>query len=130
MLRLPRVTGQPSGKRTKVAVLYGDVTAGYRFADWFAVLHGYQATLTSAVHQFERDLEELHPDVIVIALPSASPFQQAVPRVRSTCPQVPIIAIMNHSVDRWRDRSGSDLMKRFGSDVFMCHAFDPPSKPS
>lgn len=129
MSRVPRVTSLGSGRRTKVAVLYGDVTAGYRFADWFA-LHGYQATLTSVVHQFERDLEEFHPDVIVIGFQSVPPFQQAVPRVRSTCPQVPIIAIMDHSVDRWWDGSGSNLMKTFGSDVFMCHAFDPPSKSS
>lgn len=129
MLRLPRETGQQLGKRTKVAVVYGDVATGYRCADWFA-LHGYQATLTSGVHQFERDLQELHPDVIVIGFPSGSSLQQAVPRVRITCPQVPIIAIVNHSGDIRRAGSSSDLMKTFGAGLFMCHAFNPPSKPS
>ncbi|MCC2640976.1 MAG: putative Transcriptional regulator, CheY-like [Nitrospira sp.] len=107
----------------------GDVTAGYRFADWFA-LHGFQATLTSMAQEFERDLVELHPDVIVIGFQSLSPIQQAVPRVRSSCPQVPIIAIIDNSLDRRGEGSGSAFMKTFCSDLFMCRTFDPPSKSS
>ena len=57
MMRMTNLTGRRPNKRPKVAVVYEDVTAGFRFADWFAQ-HGYQATLTPAVHQLERNLQE------------------------------------------------------------------------
>ncbi|MGZ8421644.1 MAG: hypothetical protein ACXW34_01905 [Nitrospira sp.] len=127
MMRLTNLTGRRPGKRPKVAVVHEDVTAGFRFADWFA-RHGYQATLTSAVHQLERNLQELHPDVIVVGFSSVpTPFHTTVPRLRTTCPQVPIIAMVDPSVNMLRDGSGADLAKVFGADVFMCHSLDPPS---
>lgn len=108
-------------------MVYEDVTAGFRFADWFA-RHGYQATLTSAVHQLERNLQELHPDVIVVGFSSAPTLlHSSLPRLRNTCPQVPIIAMVDQSVDMLRNGSGADLAKTFGADVFMCHSLDPPS---
>ncbi len=126
-MRLTSLTGRRSGKRPKVAVVYEDVTTGFRFADWFA-RHGYQATLTSAVHQLERNLQELHPDVIVVGFSSVpTPLHSTLPRLRTTCPQVPIIAMVDQSVGTLRNGSGSDLAKTFGADVFMCHSLDPPS---
>jgi AmiR/NasT family two-component response regulator len=75
--------------------VYEDVTTGYKCADWFA-LHGYQATMTSAVHHLERNLKELRPDVIVVRLSSApTPLHSTVPRLKMTCPQVPIIAMVD-----------------------------------
>ena len=127
MVRLTNLTGKRATKRPKVAVVYEDVTTGFRFADWFA-RHGYQATLTSAMHQLERNLQELHPDFIVVGFSSAStPLHSTVPRLRTTCPQVPIIAMMDPSIDTLRNGSGSELAKPFGADVFMCHSLDPPS---
>lgn len=118
--------GQRSGKRPTVAVVYEDVTSGYKCADWFA-LHGYQATMTSAVHQLERDLKELRPDVIVVGLSSCpTPLHTTVPRLKRTCPQVPIIAMMSRSTDRVNG-SVPALAKAFGADVFMCDSLDPPT---
>lgn len=129
MVRLTSMMGQRSGRRPKVAVVYEDVTTGYKCADWFA-LHGYQATLTSAVHQLERNLKELRPDVIVIGFSSApTPLHATVPRLKTTCPQVPIIAMVTQSVEGGNG-SGPDLTKVFGADVFMCDSLDPPSSPS
>lgn len=116
---------QRSAKRPTVAVVYEDVTSGYKCADWFA-LHGYQATMTSSEHQLERDLKELRPDVIVVGLSSyPTPLHTTVPRLRQTCPQVPIIAMMNPSTDSV-DASSPALAKAFGADVFMCDSLDPP----
>ena len=121
--------GQRSGKRPTVAVVYEDVTSGYKCADWFA-LHGYQATMTSAVHQLERDLKELRPDVIVIGLSSyPTPLHNTVPRLKLTCPQVPIIALVDHSPDN-RGGSAPELARAFGADVFMCDSLDPPTSLS
>ena len=64
--------GRPNarvGKRPTVAVVYDDVSKGYRCADWFA-LHGYQATMTSTVHPLEQNLKELRPDLIVVGFSS------------------------------------------------------------
>jgi len=125
MMRSTNLTDRRPVKRPKVAVVYEDVTTGIRFADWFA-RHGYQATLTSSAHQLEPHLEELHPDVIVIGVSSApSPLSSTVPWLRTTCPRVPIIAMVDRSVDKLRNGSVSDLAKTFGTDVFMCHSLDP-----
>lgn len=121
--------GARSGKRPTVAVIYEDVTSGYRYADWFA-LHGYQATMTSAVPHLEHHLQELRPDVIVVGLSSCStPLQTAVPRLKRTCPQVPIIAMLDRTA---QDANGTlpALAKAFGGDVFMCDSLDPPSTVS
>lgn len=127
MLHMAGITGRRIGKRPKVAVVYEDVTTGYRFADWFA-RHGYQATLTSAVPQLERNLQELHPDIIVVGLSTVpAPLHSTVPRLRITCPQVPIIAMVNQSADTSWDSASSSLAEVFGTDVFMCHSLDPPS---
>ena len=118
--------GVRSSKRPTVAVIYEDVTSGYRYADWFA-LHGYQATMTSAVPQLEHHLKELRPDVIVVGLSSFStPLQTAVPRLKQTCPQVPIIAMLDRST---QEPNGTlpALARAFGADVFMCDSLDPPS---
>lgn len=127
-MRFTNLTGTRSGKRPKVAVVYEDVTSGFRFADWFAQ-HGYQATLTSAVHHLERNLRELRPDVIVVGFsPAPTPLHSTVPRLRSTCPQVPIIAMVDPSEERLRQNgSESTMSEAFGADVFMCHSLDPPS---
>ena len=118
-----------SGKRPTVAVIYEDVTSGYRYADWFA-LHGYQATMTSAVPQLERNLKELRPDVIVVGLSSFStPLQKAVPRLKRTCPQVPIIAMLDRTTEE-ANGAFPTLAKAFGADVFMCDSLDPPSPHS
>lgn len=122
-------SGQRSRKRRTVAVVYEDVTTGYKCADWFA-LHGYQATMTSAVHHLERNLKELRPDVIVVRLSSApTPLHSTVPRLKMTCPQVPIIAMVDQSMDVL-DGVAPDPTKAFGADVFMCDSLDPPSPPS
>ena len=122
-------SGQRAVKRPTVAVVYEDVTTGYKCADWFA-LHGYQATMTSAVHHLERNLKELRPDVIVVRLSSApTPLHSTVPRLKMTCPQVPIIAMVDQSTAA-RDGVAPDLTKAFGADVFMCDSLDPPSPPS
>lgn len=118
-------------RRTKVAVVYEDVATGFRCADWLAQ-HGYQATLTSAAtsaaHQLEHNLRELRPDVIVVGVsPVPAPLDRTVPRLKSTCPQVPIIALMNHSADRCRDGRSPHLPKPFSPDVFLCHSLDPLS---
>ncbi len=127
MTRLTNLTGSRTGKRPKVAVVYEDVTAGFRFADWFAQ-HGYQATLTSAVHHLERNLQELRPDVIVVGFsPAPTPLHRTVPRLKTTCPQVPIIAMVNPSAEGLRrDGSESTMAEAWGADVFMCHSLDPP----
>lgn len=118
--------GQRTGKRPTVAVVYEDLTTGYKCADWFA-LHGYQATMTSAVHHLERNIKELRPDVIVVRLSSVpTPLHTTVPRLKMTCPQVPIIAMLDRSADS-RSVDASDLTKVFGADVFMCDSLDPPS---
>ena len=118
--------GARSGKGPTVAVIYEDVSSGYRYADWFAV-HGYQATMTSAVPQLEHHLQELCPDVIVVGLSSFStPLQTAVPRLRETCPQVPIIAMLDRA-SRETNGTSPALAKAFGADVFMCDSLDPPS---
>lgn len=119
-------SGQRAGKRPTVAVVYEDVTTGCKCADWFA-LHGYQATMTSAVQHFEHNLEELRPDVIVVGLSSAlTPLHSTVPRLKKTCPQVPIIAVVDRSMDA---RAGvvPDQTKAFGADVYMCDSLNPPS---
>ncbi|MDR4479943.1 MAG: hypothetical protein R3B37_09410 [Nitrospira sp.] len=118
--------GQRTGKRPTVAVVYEDLTTGYKCADWFA-LHGYQATMTSAVHHLERNMKELRPDVIVVRLSSVpTPLHTTVPRLKMTCPQVPIIAMLDRSADS-RSVDAPDLTKVFGADVFMCDSLDPPS---
>ncbi len=118
--------GQRTGKRPTVAVVYEDLTTGYKCADWFA-LHGYQATMTSAVHHLERNIQELRPDVIVVRLSSVpTPLHTTVPRLKMTCPQVPIIAMLDRSADN-RSVDAPDLAKVFGADVFMCDSLDPPS---
>ncbi len=118
--------GARAGRRPTVAVIYEDVTSGYRYADWFA-LHGYQATMTSAAPQLEHRLQELRPDVIVVGLSSLStPLQTTVPRLRETCPQVPIIAMLDRA-SRETNGTSSALAKAFGADVFMCDSLDPPS---
>jgi len=115
-----------SKKRPTVAVIYEDVTSGYRYADWFA-LHGYQATMTSAVPQLEHRLRELRPDVIVVGLSSFStPLQKAVPHLKRTCPQVPIIAMLDRTVPS-AQVTGPSPVGTFGADVFMCDSLDPPS---
>ena len=127
MVQLTSITGRRVGKRPKVAVVCDDVATGFRFADWFA-RHGYQATLTSAVQQLEHNLQELHPDVIVVGFSSTpTPLHSTVPRLRTTCPQVPIIAMVDQPINTLPNGSGSDLAKTFGADVFMCHSLDPPS---
>ena len=123
--------GRQAGRRTKVAVIYEDVTTGFRCADWLAQ-HGYQATLTSgatsASHQLERNLRELHPDVIVVGVSSIpAPLDKTLPRLTSTCPQIPIIAMMNHPTEPWGNGESPDLPKRISPDVFLCHSLDPPS---
>ncbi|MGC3976254.1 MAG: hypothetical protein QM771_17990 [Nitrospira sp.] len=121
--------GARSGKRPTVAVIYEDVTSAYRYADWFA-LHGYQATMTSAVPQLEHDLRELRPDVIVVGLSSfPAALQTAVPRLKQTCPHVPIIAMLDRTA---QEQNGTlpALAKAFGGHVFMCDSLDPPSTPS
>lgn len=118
--------GARSGKRPTVAVIYEDVSSGYRYADWFA-LHGYQATMTSAVPQLEHHLKELRPDVIVVGLSSfPTPLQTAFPRLKSTCPQVPIIAMLDRATQQ-ANGTVPALAKAFGADVFMCDSLDPPS---
>jgi hypothetical protein len=108
-------------------VVYEDIIVGFRFADWFAQ-HGYQATLTSAVHQLERNLQELCPDVIVVGYPAApTPLHSTVPRLRITCPQVPIIAMVNQSGARPLKDFELTTAQTFGADVFRCHSLDPPS---
>jgi hypothetical protein len=129
MVRLFSGTAQGSGKRPKVAVVYEDVTTGYKCADWFA-LHGYQATLTSAMQQFEGHLKELRPDLIVIGFSSAPmPLHNTVPRLQNTCPKVPIIAMVHHSANGGNGLD-PDLTKAFGADVFKCDSLDPPSSLS
>ncbi|ULA61683.1 MAG: hypothetical protein LZF60_360030 [Nitrospira sp.] len=114
-----------SGKRPTVAVIYEDVTSGYRYADWFA-LHGYQATMTSAVPQLEHHLQELRPDVIVVGLSSfPTSLQKAVPRLKRTCPQVPIIAMLDCATEETNETLPA-LAKAFGVDVFRCDSLDPP----
>ena len=129
MVRSTSMMERRPGKRPTVAVVYQDPTTGYQCADWFA-LHGYQATLTAAAHQLERNLQELHPDVIVIGFTTAPmPLHATVPRLRTTCPQVPIIAMMNRSAE---GGNGADLegIEQFGADVFRCDSLDPPSSLS
>ncbi|MBA5870420.1 MAG: hypothetical protein GDA68_10550 [Nitrospira sp. CR2.1] len=116
--------GVRAGKRPTVAVVYDDVTQGYRCADWLA-LHGYQATMTSTVHPLEENLKELRPDLIVLGVPSfPAPLQATVPRLKMTCPHVPIIAMMERSIAKGAD---PDFPKTFGPDVFMCDSLDPPA---
>ncbi|HMZ55092.1 MAG TPA: hypothetical protein PKV55_06080 [Nitrospira sp.] len=114
------------GKRPTVAVVYDDVSKGYRCADWFA-LHGYQATMTSTVHPLEQNLKELRPDLIVVGFSSTpAPLHTTVPRLKTTCPQVPIIAIMEPSIVRSAG-SAPRFATAFGADVFMCDSLDPPA---
>lgn len=116
--------GVRAGKRPTVAVVYDDVTQGYRCADWLA-LHGYQATMTSTVHPLEENLKELRPDLIVLGVPSfPTPLQATVPRLKMTCPHVPIIAMMERSIAKGAD---PDFPKTFGPDVFRCDSLDPPA---
>ena len=127
MVRLTNLAGKRSGKRPKVAVVYEDVTVGFRFADWFAQ-HGYQATLTSAVHHLERNLQELRPDVIVVGFSATpTPLHSTVPRLRTSCPQVPIIAMVDQSAELLQSGSRPNGARALGADVFMCHSLDPPS---
>ena len=126
MVRSVRGNGPRMPRRPTVAVGYEDVTNGYKCADWFA-LHGYQATMTSAVHHLEHNLKELRPDVIVVRLSSAStPLQSPLSSLKETCPQVPIIAMVDRTADRWSE-SFPDLAKAFGTDVFLCDSLDPPA---
>ena len=126
MVQITGGKGVRSGKRPTVAVIYKDVTSGYRYADWLA-RHGYQATMTSAVPQLEHHLKELRPDVIVVGLASFStPLQMAVPRLKQTCPQVPIIAMLDRSTQEPNETLPA-LARAFGVDVFMCDSLDPPS---
>ena len=127
MVRLTNLTGKRPGKRPKVAVVYEDISAGFRFADWFAQ-HGYQATLTPAVHHLERNLEELCPDVIVVGFSAApTPLHRTVPLLRTSCPQVPIIAMVDQSAGMLQNGYRPNLARALGADVFMCHSLDPPS---
>ncbi len=114
------------GRRPTVVVVYDDVTKGYKCADWLA-LHGYQATMTSAVHPLEQNLKELRPDLIVVGFSSTpAPLHATVPRLKRTCPQVPIIAMMDSSSAQGAD-AGPAFAKAFGADVFMCDSLDPPA---
>ncbi len=118
--------GGRAGKRPSVVVVYDDVTQGYKCADWLA-LHGYQATMTSTVHPLEQNLKELRPDFIVVGLSSPPvPLHATVPRLKQTCPQVPIIAMMRPSMVK---DGGTDpaFANAFGADVFMCDSLDPPA---
>ena len=127
MMRLTTLTGLRANKRPKVAVVYEDVTTGFRLADWFA-RHGYQPTLTSAVHHLEVNLHELHPDVIVVGFSSSPPpLHRTVPRLRTTCPQVPIIAMVDQPMSTLQAASKVDGISAVGGDVFMCHSLDPPT---
>jgi hypothetical protein len=128
MMRTTTLTGRRLSKRPKVAVVYEDVTAGFRLADWFA-RHGYQPTLTSAVHHLEGNLHELHPDVIVVGFSSAPmPLHSTVPRLRMTCPKVPIIAMVAQSPSTVRDASDVGVGHAVCADVFVCHSLDPPAR--
>ena len=125
MVQPNRRHGVRIGKRPTVVVVDDDVTKGYRCADWLA-LHGYQATMTSTVHPLEQSLKELRPDLIVVGFPSAStPLQATVPRLKMTCPQVPIIAMMERSIANGVGSVPASA-KAFGADVFMCDSLDPP----
>lgn len=127
MVRVRDMSNQRTAKRPKIAVVYEDLKAGYRCADRCA-LYGYQATLSLPVDQLERDLRDLDPDVIVIELPSSrTPLQTTLPRLRNLWPKVPIIAMVDQSDDTRRHHSRLDLVKTFGTDVFMCHSLDPPA---
>ena len=127
MMRMTTLTDQRLNKRPKVAVVYEDVTTGFRLADWFA-RHGYQPTLTSAVHHLEGNLHELHPDVIVVGFSSSPPsLHSTVPRLRTTCPQVPIIAVVDQPLSTLRAASKVDGANAVGGDVFMCHSLDSPT---
>lgn len=127
MVRLRDRSNQRTARRPKVAVIYEDLKAGYRCADRCA-LYGYQATLSFPVDQLECDLRDLHPDVIVVELPSSRvPLQTTLPRLRHLWPKVPIIAMVDQSDDTRRHHFRLDLVKTFGADVFMCHSLDPPA---
>ncbi len=125
MVRLTNLRDRSPAKRPKVAVVHEDVSTGFRFADWFAQ-RGYQPTLTSMVPQLERNLLELHPDVIVVGL-SGMPtlLHSTVPRLRTTCPHVPIIAVVEEGLTDWRPGPDSDLINTLGAGVFMCRSLDP-----
>ena len=122
--------GRRAGKRPKVAVVYDDVTLGFRYADWFAQ-QGYQATLASGAHQPELNLRELGPDVIVVDFSSPpTRLSRTVPRLKTTCPQVPIIAMVDLSTDL-RTGADPDISTPFGDDVFLCRSLDPsPTEPA
>ncbi len=126
MARMTSLTGRALTKRLKVAVVYEDVTTGFQLADWFA-RHGYQPTLTSAGHPLEDHMRDLHPDVIVIGFSFAPPpLHSTVPRLRTTYPQVPIIAMVDQPVSMLQGDSKVDVGHAVGGDVFRCHSLEPP----
>ncbi|GMV49728.1 MAG: hypothetical protein L6Q34_03255 [Nitrospira sp.] len=121
-----RLTSRRVSRRPKVVVLYEDVVTGFKCADRCA-LHGYQATLASSPQQAERDLQDLHPDAVIMTfVDPALSRSGAVPRIRSLWPQVPIIAMMPNESrpNEMPRRSGGSI--GIGADVFLCRSLDVP----
>ena len=110
-----------TAERKRVIVVQDDPTIGCRVADWFA-MRGYQAILTRYIEDVRPDLLQIHPDVVVFSLDSAS-GSQALPLLQSVLPYVPIIAMAppdNLNRQSWR----KEQALAFGTGVFLCGSSD------
>ncbi|HEX2056422.1 MAG TPA: hypothetical protein VHF07_08005 [Nitrospiraceae bacterium] len=108
-------------ERKRAIVVHEDPTTGYRLADRLAI-YGYEAILARHIEDVRPHLPDIRPNVIVVDHhPAYKPGALAC--LRSVCPLVPIIAIMQpeRSVTDAAVRS-TDRPERLGAGVFLCNA--------
>ena len=126
-MRLPSLSSDVAPGRKRAIVVHEDPTAGYRLADRLAI-HGYEAILARQIEDLQLHLPHIRPNVIVVDLhPSGKP--EALSRLQSACPLIPIIAMMQpdgRSVGRVSRRVRP--VNGVGAGVFLCRPSDPETR--
>ena len=120
-LRSPATDGDC--KRKRAIVVHEDPTAGYRVADRLAI-HGYETILAREIDDVQPHMAHIRPNVIVVDV-QFSKRPNALSRVQSACPLVPIIAMLRsdgQAVEQTSQRlRDADPL---GAGVFVCRPSD------
>jgi DNA-binding response OmpR family regulator len=109
-------------ERKRALVVHEDPTAGCRVADRLAI-NGYEAILARYLDDVQAHAAHIRPNVIVVDL-QCSGTPNALSRLQSICPLVPIIAMVQpygqaveHISRRLREADS-------GTGVFVCRPSD------